>query len=55
MKKRVLSKDVSLKINQILRRVVTEGTASLADVKGIILAEKQVLHLLLKTENIKKK
>ena len=33
-KKRVLSKDVSLKINQILRRVVTEGTASLADVKG---------------------
>jgi len=33
-KKRVLSKDVSSKINQILRRVVTEGTASLADVKG---------------------
>ena len=33
-KRRVLSKDVSLKINQILRRVVTEGTASLADVKG---------------------
>ncbi len=33
-KKRVLSKDVSLKINQILRRVVTEGTASLADVNG---------------------
>ena len=33
-KKRVLGKDVSLKINQILRRVVTEGTASLADVKG---------------------
>ena len=33
-KNRVLSKDVSLKINQILRRVVTEGTASLADVKG---------------------
>ena len=25
---------LSLKINQILRRVVTEGTASLADVKG---------------------
>ena len=33
-KKRVLNGDVSLKINQILRRVVTEGTASLADVKG---------------------
>ena len=33
-KKRVLSRDVSLKINQILRKVVTEGTASLADVKG---------------------
>jgi len=33
-KRRVLSKDVSLKINKILRRVVTEGTASLADVKG---------------------
>ena len=33
-KKRVLSKDVSLKINLILRRVVTEGTASLADVNG---------------------
>ena len=33
-KKRVLSKDVSLKINQILRRVVIEGTASLADVEG---------------------
>ncbi len=33
-KRRVLSKDVSLKINQILRRVVTDGTASLADVKG---------------------
>ena len=32
--KRVLSRDVSLKINKILRRVVTEGTASLADVKG---------------------
>ena len=32
--RRVLNKDVSLKINQILRRVVTEGTASLADVKG---------------------
>ena len=33
-RKRVLSRDVSFKINQILRRVVTEGTASLADVKG---------------------
>ena len=33
-KRRVLSRDVSFKINQILRRVVTEGTASLADVKG---------------------
>ncbi len=33
-KRRVLNKDVSLKINQILRKVVTEGTASLADVKG---------------------
>ncbi len=33
-KRRVLSNDVSLKINQILRRVVTDGTASLADVKG---------------------
>ena len=33
-RKRVLSRDVSYKINQILRRVVTEGTASLADVKG---------------------
>ena len=32
--RRVLNRDVSLKINQILRRVVTEGTASLADVKG---------------------
>ena len=32
--RRVLNKDVSLKINQILRRVVTEGTAGLADVKG---------------------
>ncbi len=33
-RRRVLNRDVSLKINQILRRVVTEGTASLADVKG---------------------
>ncbi len=33
-RKRVLSSDVSLKINQILRRVVSEGTASLADVEG---------------------
>ena len=33
-RKRVLGRDVSLKINKILRRVVTEGTASLADVKG---------------------
>ena len=33
-KNRVLSKNVSLEINKILRRVVTEGTASLADVKG---------------------
>ena len=32
--RKVLNRDVSLKINQILRRVVTEGTASLADVKG---------------------
>ena len=32
--RRILNRDVSLKINQILRRVVTEGTASLADVKG---------------------
>ena len=32
--RRVLNRDVSFKINQILRRVVTEGTASLADVKG---------------------
>ena len=32
--RRVLNRDVSLKINQILRRVVAEGTASLADVKG---------------------
>ncbi len=32
--RRVLSKGVSLKMNKILRRVVSEGTASLADVKG---------------------
>ncbi len=32
--RRVLNRDVSFKINQILRRVVTEGTAGLADVKG---------------------
>ncbi len=33
-RKRVLSRDVSLKTNKILRKVVTEGTASLADVQG---------------------
>jgi len=33
-KRRVLEKEVSLKINKILRRVVTEGTAGLADVNG---------------------
>tara|TARA_B100000886_G_scaffold263451_1_gene188027 strand:- start:2 stop:1654 length:1653 start_codon:yes stop_codon:yes gene_type:complete len=33
-KRRILKEEVSLKINRILRRVVTEGTASLADVKG---------------------
>ena len=53
--RRVLNGDVSLKINKILRRVVTEGTASLADVKGYNVGGKQVLHLLWKTENILKK
>ena len=33
-KKRILSSDVTKKINPILRKVVKEGTASLADVEG---------------------
>ena len=33
-KKRILNKDVSNKINRMLRKVVTQGTATLSDVEG---------------------
>ncbi len=33
-KKRILNKDVSNKINKMLRKVVTQGTATLSDVEG---------------------
>ena len=46
----------SFKINQILRRVVTEGTASLADVKGYEVGGKTGTALIVKNgKNTKKK
>ena len=39
-KKRILNKDVSNQINKMLRKVVTEGTATLSDVEGYEVAGK---------------